>query len=67
MDKLHDCKEHELPQAFRCPVCGGRGVVPGGFYSNLGISATAAGPERCRSCDGTGVVWRGGKQERAVL
>ena len=32
-----------------CPVCGGTGQVPVGFYSEE--IAT------CRSCDGSGVLW----------
>lgn len=42
-----------------CPVCSGKGIVPNGFYSstrNIWIITTTV-PEKCRSCDGTGVVW----------
>ncbi len=45
----------------RCPVCAGNGLVANGFYTqgNMGGSWSAAGsgPETCRSCNGTGVVW----------
>jgi len=41
---------------YRCPICGGAGVVPAGFYS-MGIVSTLFVPETCRSCNGTGIVW----------
>jgi len=48
------------PQPYTCPVCSGRGKVPHGFYSE--IYFTTAGnlftPERCRSCEGAGVIWK---------
>lgn len=43
-----------------CPVCGGRKVVPSGFYSSVpGVpySTTNVLPDTCQSCDGTGIVW----------
>lgn len=43
----------------RCPVCGGNGQVPTGFYSTttgVTIQSTTA-PERCRTCSGQGMVW----------
>jgi len=41
-----------------CPVCNGRGLVPGGFYDidNLRITLVTK-PEMCRTCGGTGIVW----------
>ena len=46
-------------QPYVCPVCHGKGIVPNGFYNSTGnvwvVSTTA--PEKCRSCNGTGVVW----------
>ena len=46
-----------------CPVCGGKGLVPNGFYdvgsSNLGNyrqKTTSASPETCRSCQGKGYI-----------
>jgi hypothetical protein len=46
-------------QAQRCPVCGGNGLVPNGFYNTVtGImSTTSITPETCRSCNGTGIVY----------
>lgn len=43
---------------YKCPVCDGRGIVPGGFYLSTGQSwAFNKSYEPCRSCHGTGVVW----------
>lgn len=34
----------------KCPVCGGRGIVPNGFYTaQYGMTSNTA-PENCRSC-----------------
>jgi DnaJ-class molecular chaperone len=45
-------------QAQTCPVCGGNGLVPNGFYNQTSgqwlFSSTA--PETCRTCNGSGVV-----------
>ena len=45
-----------------CPVCSGRGSVPLGFYSGWfppdGSSSTVPPIEMCRSCAGSGVLWR---------
>lgn len=41
----------------RCPVCWGRGTVPGNFYTGLALDA-GTGETTCRSCGGRGVVWR---------
>ncbi len=44
-------------QPHRCPICSGRGLVPCGFYN--GVSDTfSTSPEKCRSCNGGGVLWR---------
>lgn len=52
-----------MPQApFCCPVCGGNGLRPAGFYSQTTgtwSASSAAEMEQCRSCDGTGIVWGG--------
>ena len=50
-------KESRAP--YQCPVCGGNGKVPNGFYNQTGgeWSTTSTTPEICRSCDGTGIVW----------
>jgi len=43
----------------RCPVCGGNGLVPEGFYNQVGGVWNSSGTttETCRSCDGVGIVW----------
>lgn len=42
----------------KCPVCEGKGIVPGGFYNSLpGCTGTTASvTEYCRSCNGQGVL-----------
>ncbi len=60
-----------MPTGYRCPICGGTGLVPNGFYSQIGnykhgLSASAS-PETCRSCKGTGVVWSLDADEYPVL
>lgn len=37
----------------RCPVCGGRGEVPSGFYDGIPKTNTH---EMCRTCGGRGIV-----------
>lgn len=46
-------------KAHKCPVCNGNGIAPNGFYNQTSgdWSTTDATPEKCRTCDGTGVVW----------
>jgi hypothetical protein len=41
-----------------CPVCSGTGNVPNGFYNQISgeWSSTSIIPERCRSCDGQGII-----------
>lgn len=42
-----------------CPVCGGKGLVPTGFYTAIGTpyySTTSTSPETCRSCGGKGYI-----------
>lgn len=42
-----------------CPVCGGKGLVPNGFYITVGssyYSTTSTSPEICRSCGGKGYI-----------
>jgi len=43
----------------QCPVCGGNGLVPAGFYDRTTPtwSTSNTGPETCRSCNGTGIVY----------
>ena len=47
------------PIPYRCPVCNGNGNVPNGFYNQVSghWSVTDITPEKCRSCNGTGIVW----------
>lgn len=42
----------------KCPVCEGRGIVPGGFYlSTTGdIVYKSNAMVACRSCNGTGII-----------
>ena len=46
-------------QPYCCPVCGGNGLVPNGFYLQTGgqWATTNTTPEQCRTCNGTGIVW----------
>lgn len=42
-----------------CPICGGKGLVPNGFYYSVGTSyysTTNTSPETCRSCGGRGYI-----------
>ena len=49
------------PQPYRCPVCGGAGVVHPNFYGTdppWGYQGTMIrGFIPCRACGGTGLVW----------
>jgi hypothetical protein len=50
------CSSSQRP--FKCPVCEGRGIVPGGFYNSLGNTWFADTiSETCRSCNGKGIIW----------
>jgi len=53
-------KEEEHTKPYCCPVCGGNGLVPNGFYNQCSGQwlTTSTTPEMCRSCNGTGVVWK---------
>ena len=44
---------------YTCPVCNGNGLVPNGFYNQTSghWSTTNASPEKCRACDGRGLVY----------
>lgn len=45
---------------YRCPVCGGKGKVPAGFFGAIGVdvwSASKSGPDECQPCGGSGVLW----------
>lgn len=43
---------------YCCPVCGGRGIVQGGFYNLGGVAGGTLEYEECRSCGGKGYIWR---------
>ena len=48
------------PIPYKCPICGGSGKVPAGFYDNYKLNDTiTSNPfyEICRTCGGTGIVW----------
>ena len=50
------------PTPVACPVCQGRGAVPNGFYTAIGVESWTSsnpGPETCRTCNGVGVLWLG--------
>ena len=53
---------------YKCPVCEGRGMVPGGFYDILPNNTTLSypAPVSCRSCGGTGILWYHDKLMKAV-
>jgi len=61
LDELVAEVEKRMPteEPHTCPVCGGNGLVPCGFYSQTSghWSTTSVTPETCKSCNGTGVVW----------
>ncbi len=48
--------EQSSKKPHYCPVCGGKGKLPNGFY---GFAETTSEfiPENCRSCNGKGVIW----------
>lgn len=48
-----------MSEVHICPVCGGKGIVPNGFYIAVGTpyySTTSTAPETCRSCGGKGII-----------
>lgn len=46
---------------YKCPICDGHGIVPGGFYfSTGGRSISTNSTEPCRACGGTGILWGDG-------
>jgi hypothetical protein len=43
-----------------CPVCKGKGQMPGGYFSAIGVdtwSVGSMGTDVCTPCGGTGIVW----------
>ena len=51
---LDEIEPKEHPHV--CPVCCGRQYAPMGFYD--GPMSTSINIEKCRTCNGTGVIWR---------
>jgi len=42
---------------YCCPVCGGNGLVPGGFYDSISSTLVSSETtEKCRSCV-KGIIW----------
>lgn len=40
-----------------CPVCSGKGIVPGGFYTAVSDTwLSTETTELCRTCNGKGVI-----------
>lgn len=49
------------PDPFVCPICKGNGLVPTGFYNQTSGQWTIGSVtpfEKCRSCEGEGVIWK---------
>lgn len=61
-DKINELVERfnnlSTESIHRCPVCGGSGMVPNGFYNTVsGVGSTSSiSPEVCRSCSGSGYI-----------
>lgn len=54
IDFRHAAKSKTL---HKCPICDGRGIVPGGFYtSTTVISMAGEVSEPCKQCNGTGII-----------
>jgi len=47
-----------MTHSEKCPVCGGKGMVPAGFYNSTDGNwvTTSTVPETCRSCGGKGYI-----------
>lgn len=53
-------QKKKLRQPFACPICGGRKLLPAGFYSvpvGQPFSSTSCNNEICQTCDKDGLVW----------
>ena len=43
---------------YKCPICGGKGIVPGGFYISVGYTwSSNCTTEKRRQCNGQGIIW----------
>ena len=50
---------------YKCPVCDGHGIVPGGFYlSTNQYSVSNYTSEICRACNGKGIIWGDDEDEQ---
>lgn len=59
--RLEECVflgDDEGTRPYRCPVCGGRGIVPNGFYMIYADTTYSSTAEPCRTCNGRGVIWK---------
>ena len=56
-NRLMEMEENKRNGAtpHKCPICGGRGFVQGGFYGANPESFTSS--ETCRACGGRGIIW----------
>lgn len=43
---------------YKCPICNGTGIVPGGFYFSVnGYYSSTNTTEMRRQCQGSGIIW----------
>jgi len=56
----HALEDKVKNSPYVCPICSGIGYVPYGFYSRSinTWSSTVSNFDTCRSCLGTGIVWK---------
>ena len=49
----------DRPTPYKCPICGGSGLVPSELYNQttINLSSSSTSPARCRTCNGLGSVW----------
>ena len=45
-----------MAEVHVCPICGGSGRVPPGFYDIMAEEEVEGSPEGCRSCAGRGII-----------
>lgn len=50
-----------MKKPYKCPICEGCGIVPGGFYSvaygQIEGYVSSTTQEKCRTCEGRGIVY----------
>lgn len=49
-----------MKMPFKCPVCGGNGILSHGFYDvpiGQEFMSTDCSPITCRTCNGVGIIW----------